>query len=348
MTKYLDRNLKGIGRLKKAFGTDDPTTVAGIRVMVDQLYKSGDWDILKGVVEGKVTLLQVYTKWKNQDLKNVTVTSTLMFHPTAFDWLEGYKDINERTRTGYRNDLNQLYKVKGNFPLDDIGEVMSQYRKKSQKRGIGRSYNKVRMTVRAFLKDYFNQFHPLYQDVVMVKPLPQVRQRPIGAHTVAEVATMLTKLPRADIGDQFWTMCLTGIGMEEYRNGLKVEGNGIRVLGKKMAHKDDRRNRLVPHVEDPHPMVIQEKRFRNHINKASKGRIQLYDARRCFARWCLEAGIPFDRVQQYMGHAPVSMTAMYARGMVDQHLVNDAELLRTYIEKHRTVTVNPNAHQFFG
>jgi integrase len=75
--------------------------------------------------------------------------------------------------------------------------------------------------------------------------------------------------------------------------------------------------------------------------------MQVYDARRCYARWCLEAGIPFDRVQQYMGHAPKSMTERYARSTVQQHLKDDAERLRQWIETQRKLKTNTAISRFF-
>lgn len=338
--KLLDRDLRGVGRLQKSFGTDDPTAVAGVKVMVEQLYKSGDHPILRDVIDGKLTLLQVYAKWKTQSLRTVTTTNVLPYDPTVYEWLSSYDGVNDRTRQNYRLHFKQLQKVKPSFSVAEIPDVLKRYRAVCAKEKKHRYFNMVRNSLRSFLVNYFDQFHPVYQSVVAVKPLEERRKDEERSRTVAEVWSVVKKLSPA-VGKQFWTMCLTGAGVEEFKNGLSIEGDGIRIKGEKMIRKDNRRNRLVPLVEDPQPLVLHEKQFRVHLKKASNGTLQPYDARRCYARWALEAGIPYDRVQQYMGHAASPMTARYARGAVGVHLKADAELLKKFITAEKGLASKP-------
>jgi integrase len=182
--------------------------------------------------------------------------------------------------------------------------------------------------------------------VVAIKPVEEKRKREDRAWSVSEVQATMKKM-KPELAEMFWTMCLTGCGLEEYEHGLIKEGDhGVRVQGFKMTRIDDRRNRVVPRVIDPAPMVLRVKQFRKHL-KAANPDMQVYDARRCYARWCLEAGIPFDRVQQYMGHAPKSMTERYARSTVQQHLKDDAERLRQWIETQRKLKTNTAISRFF-
>lgn len=266
-----------------------------------------------------------------------------------FDWLKSYNEIKGRTKADYERNVKLLLKVKFSFTLDQIPAVLKDYRKVCEKNKTRRQFNVVRNSLRAFLKNYFDQFNAIYQGVVMVKPLDEKPTRKEAAWSVQEVQAVVKKMT-PETGAQFWTMCLTGAGPTEYENGLTKEKDGIRVKGDKMARIDDRRNRLVPYIEDPAPLVVKIKRFRGHLKKASDDKMLPYDARRSFAHWCLEAMIPFDRIQQYMGHAPKTMTARYAQTQLAQWLKDDGKLLKDYIEaeKAKKTTTNQAFTQFFS
>ena len=344
----MDRTFgKEIGRIQKSYGTDDPDTIAGIKVMLTTLYKSGEWSYFDALKKNQITLLQLWAKYKKQDIKSMTsVEGVTPFDPTVFEWLNAYTGANDKTKESYEHAFRQLLKVKASFMISDIPTVLKKYREQCAKKGTNRQFNIVKNSCRSFLKNYYDEFNPIYQSVVTVKTLNDKPKRTEKAWSVQEIQSVVKKLgPK--IGPQFWTMCITGAGLTEYEHGLTVEGDGIRIKGTKMARIDDRRNRLVPMVESPAPLVVRVKRFRGHLKKASDNKIQPYDARRTFAHWCLEAGIPFDRVQQYMGHAPKSMTERYARSTVAQWLKDDGVKLKTWIDAQKTKKVNKMASKFF-
>lgn len=344
----MDRTLGTLGRIQKSYGTDDPDTIAGMKVMVTTLYKSGEWSFLEALRDNKITLLQLWAKYKKQDIKSMTsVEGITPFDPTVFEWLNAYPDIKDKTKESYEHAYRQLLKIKASFTVADIPIVLKKYREQCAKKGINRQFNITRNALRSFLKNHFDQFNPIYQGVVMVKPLNDKPKRVEKAWSVQDIVKVTSKLS-APIAAQVWTACQTGAGITEYENGLVVEGDGIRIRGTKMARVDDRRNRVVPFVETPAPLVVRVKRFRGHLKKASNDDMQPYDLRRTYANWCLEAGIPFDRVQQYLGHQPKSITERYARSTVMKWLKDDGELLRKWIEKQKTLKVNKMASKFFG
>lgn len=316
-------------RIQRSFGTDDPNTQQAIKGMIAELKNKGFGKYLDGILTKKMTLLQAYTNWSEGDKSKLTVEAALPFYDSAMEWVEKYEHIKESTRDGYKYNFKTLNAIKNNFSVDQVPDVLKVYKKKCYNANKPRAFNTTRNTVRSYLNDTFGPYHPTYLAVCQIKPLTEKPSEP-RALSLQEVKAVLVKL-RADIAAQFWTMCLTGAGMTEYAEGLEVEGHGIRIKGEKMARIDNRRNRLVPHVENPAPFALHEKQFRSHLHEASNDSIKIGDARKTFARWCLEAGVEPHRVRQYMGHRVVGMTERYAKSKVDQHLIDDAKLIREYI-----------------
>lgn len=331
-----DRQTK-VGRIQRSFGTDDRDTIEGIKTMVKTLEKTGQWKVLEGIQAGKVSLLEVYSKWHTQDLKSVLVVEGAMdFETTATSWVTNYDNIIETTRDGYKYHFAQLLKIRSKFTVQDAPEVLALYRKQCAKRGTGRLFNMTRNSLRSFFRNTFDEFHILYAAVVKIRPLKEEATRKEKAWTVADVREVIAKM-RPDVGAMFWTMCLTGVGWKEYQHGLTIEGNGIRIKGEKMTRIDNRRNRLVPFIEPPAPMVIKEKRFRIHLSEASGKRFQIYDARRCFKVWMRDAGVTFENVSLYMGHRPRNMTDRYSNVEMTAFLDADATKFKAYLSKHRNV-----------
>ena len=328
---YYDKKFKGLGRIKKVYGSDNEDVQNGIRVMMKELYGDGKWDFLESARDGKLTLLELYTAWKNNTLTALpNAKSLILFREIVFNWVESYDNISTSTLHSYINAFNQLLKMSPNMTLSDIPETLKSYRTHCQKKKTHRQFNVCRNALRSFLKDTQTQFDPLYQGVVAVKPLRESPKQENEAHSVSYIRECMSKM-RQDIAQQFWTMCITGAGLTEYEAGLHVIGNKIHIPGTKMAHKDNRRNRYVPLIEIPAKCVLAVKQFRHHLTQASNGTVSPYDGRRCYAYWMLNAGVPFHRVQQYMGHSPKSMTERYARSAVENHMVGDAELMKQYI-----------------
>jgi len=203
--------------------------------------------------------------------------------------------------------------------------------------------------VRSFLRDTYNQYHPLYLAIAAIRPLTEDVKRKERAWSIPEVTAVTNKLielGQPKVAASFWTMCLTGVGYDEYAKGITKEGVGLRIVGTKMRRKDDRRNRIVPLIEEPAPLTLGEKRFRGWIKKASDGKMLPYDGRRIYSRLLGEAGVRFEHIQVYMGHSPRTMTDRYSRSDMTEFLQADAERVRAFLLKKKTVRVNPIAALF--
>lgn len=339
-----DRRFKEpVGRIKKTYGTDDPATMTGLNVMMQNLYEKGEYAKLTAIRDGKVTMLTLYAAWKANDYRAMANADTMsLFDPTAFDWLKTYKDASENSKATYRQCYNQLVKIKKDFTIGELPDILSQYRKKCYKAGKLRMFTATRNACRSFLRNYYSLHHPTYLAIADIKPLNDSPRRKASARSVKTIVEVTDKL-KPEYAAMVWTMCLTSAGHKEYENGVVLEGDGIRVKGEKMARVDDRRNRLVPRVDDPAPYVCNADTLRDAVREASGGKVTPYDFRRTFSHWCREAGIEWTRSQQYGGWAPKSTMEKYSQTEISRFLKDDAEKLRKYVEgeKAKIVKVRP-------
>jgi len=92
-------------------------------------------------------------------------------------------------------------------------------------------------------------------------------------------------------------------------------------------------------ADRPVPLVFAAKPMRAKrvfgLALHKQGLITPYDLRRCYARWCEDAGISRTRIRLYMGHREQDMTDTYQgyeKGL-EEHLVSDAGLLKDYVGK---------------
>lgn len=346
MAKMLDRQFKGIGRIQKSYGTDDAATQHAISAMLTTLYRTGRHEFLEAVRDNKTSLLELYAKFQSQRLHDVAVVEGVIdFDPTVYSWVADYPDIADSTRKNYTHHFKTLQGIKKNFPLTQLPDVLNQYKKVCVRNETGRQFNMVRNTVSSFLNSQYGTNNPVYKAVREIKPLSEKKKNPGVAHPV-HVALAVRRALRNDLGDMWWTMCICGVGMDEYRKGLTIEGHGIRIKGEKMKRVDERRNRLVPYIQDPAPIALEQKQFRKHLKNASPDgtSVKIYDGRRTFSLWCQEAGIPFARVQMYMGHSSRTMTDRYTKSQMDAFLKEDGDKLRQYIDKKTKEVMTPE-HQ---
>lgn len=342
----IDRTFKGIGRIARATGTDDVETVNAMKVMLSELYKTGRWNFLEAIRDGKLTMLQVYEKWTTQSLnQNPTVEGMLPAEETLRNWANAYDGITEHTRDNYLYNIGQLMKLaKADATVSDIPSILKKYKERCKKKDVARQFNNTRNTVRSFLKDTFSAFHPLYQEVVATAALNERPKNPNKAYPITDILALEKKVS-PKVWQTVWTCYLTGVGYKEFKNGLKDCDTHIFVTGDKV--KDGRRNRTIPRIEKPLTLVplIAEKRLRINLGKVSD--IGIYELRHSYSLLLREAGVPDLRVRQYMGHLPKNLTDAYGEAEMTTFLSADAEKVRAYITKHREGKINKNAGQFF-
>lgn len=335
-TVKIDRNLRAVGgRFKHATGTSDPTIIASMKVMLKTLDDRGDYEHIRAIQEGKLTLMEVWQAWSQGKLAGLqAVEEILPLKATMLKWLDSYKDIAPNTREKYRYDYGQLFKMatKADTGVNSLPKLLKKYRDQCEKNDTARQFQMTKNAVRSFLANHLGKSHPLYLAVVDIKGIPVIKKRAARSHSFPVISAVAEKLPE-ESRKVMWTLVTTGMGWLEYQNFEVVENKYIWIHGKKVRRIDDRRNRKVPLIQMPHKPTMAERTFRKHLKKASGGEMTTYDLRHTYAGWLLDAGIPFNRQQQYMGHQPKSMTQMYSQVKLEDYLVKDALAVQKWLKE---------------
>lgn len=325
----IDRRYKGVGRIQRPSGTNDPKEFEKILVMLSNLSDTGRFDILKDIQSGAVSPLEVYSHWKTQNLASVPSTTQLRpIVPTVTDWFENEHDIADTTKKGYVGAFQTFAKFAGtNEPIKNLPDLLGKYKKHCADRNTKRMFNLVRSAVQAFLNGTEGIKSQIYADVVEVKAFKKDNNGDVGTRlSVKEFFELEGKLD-----SKAWVMVramtLTGMGWKEYtQDGYEILEDRILIHGKKRENRD----RAVPLVDRIDPPTFKRKAFASKLSEAREG-LAPYDFRRTYAHWMEEAGIPRTRRMLYMGHEAKDIHDLYERKEVDEFLKLDAEKLRTYI-----------------
>jgi hypothetical protein len=117
------------------------------------------------------------------------------------------------------------------------------------------------------------------------------------------------------------------MGPREYwTDGWSLEGEGIVIHGRKRTARE----RIVPLVVVPPAAQGTRWGLRQALRRLGAS-VTLYDARRTYARWLDEVGIPGYRQDAYLGHGPKSMRELYRWGELRAWLAQDGAVLRRYV-----------------
>lgn len=345
----IDLQMKGIGRIKRSAGTTDPTVRDDIKAMLRGFHRTGRWNLLEQVRDGQVSAMQLYSMHTAGTLKQTpTATVLLPFPDTAIKWVNAYTDIKPPSRHNYTVMYNVVAKYGTvSAVVGDLPKMLETMRKDYLKLNKPAYFNATRNAIRSFVKNTEGQYSDLYLKVCQVKPLKPALDKKGKAHPIHKIWALKSVL-KSTVFETLWAMCMTGTGMNELQNGLTQQGDRILVHGTKMDAKDGRRRRYVPVTGEDitRTPLMRSCMIRRHL-KAAELDIQIYDMRRSFALMCQEAGIPYNRVQLYMGHLPRNVTEAYLKADVDTFIKEDGERLQRYIAKHKTLKQNKTIGKFF-
>ena len=88
------------------------------------------------------------------------------------------------------------------------------------------------------------------------------------------------------------------------------------------------RRRAVPLVAPPQVPTCTRRALAAGLTRLSR---ESYDARRAYAHWMEEAGIPRARRKLYLGHDVGDVTDLYEMGELSRYLREDGAKLRAYV-----------------
>lgn len=328
-TLVFDKRVKGIGRIKRNSGTNDPKLFAAYDSMFYNLKDQQKYDFLKALKKGTTTLGELHRYWSTHRLRDLpTVQHIIGVEAGMRKWVDSHCK-NETTRKGYQWCINRLVKYNPNGTETDLPEMVKDCRKGCQNSGITRQFNMTRSVVLSYLGDQYSTQHPLYLAVKCIKTIPVGNRRGGSARTVREVIEGLSNISYHPARQVFFAMCLTGMGNSEFEGQWAVNENKVIVNGTKRASRDRQVPYWFPFIHTPRP-TIDESYLRLNFRKAGLD-WHIYDGRRTFAHWCEMAGVPMTRIKLYMGHKQSGdVTALYLRHKVDPYIAEDIERLQKW------------------
>lgn len=322
MTHYLDRRFRRVGRIKRAAGSDDRSTIKNLDGMLTVLYAQGRLDILTGIKEGTYTPLQVWDAFRLGELERLPTAKTIVpLGASMKQWIDA-KRCSEYHRLSLRQSLRYIERASKNATVQDLPGIVQKLSTSLPPR----SFNLLRSAAQAFLRSTLKRSHPLYIAVTDIEAHKVVTARSAHPLTLEQMKQLSQKLGLRH-RNSAWAMALTGMGPGEYWGKWNIEADRIHVHGTKRAGRD----RFVPLVKRIATPYATKKAFAEALKHVEGMIVTPYDFRRTYANWMEAAGIPRTRRRLYMGHGKRDVTDLYERHEVAAFLVEDAEKLRAFV-----------------
>jgi integrase len=324
-TFVLDRQFRGVGRIKRATGTDDPKLFTLLDSMLTTLYKAGRVDILQGIHAGVLTPLEVWARFRLGELDRLPTVETMKpLKKTLEAWVE-HADAGRWNKASRKYAVRAILRLaKKSATVQDLPALLRAY---SSKAGGPVMFNRARSAMQAFLRDTLSRSHPLYGQVRDVRP-KRVTARRGKPQSIEELTELTAKLHPA-FAAIAWSMALTGMGPGELWGSWTQQKDRIRIRGTKRAG----RVRDIPTIRPIAKPTRLYRPFLDALHEASGGTVRPYDLRNTFANWMEAAGIPRARRIVYMGHGTKDITDLYERHEVERFLQDDGEKLRALLGK---------------
>lgn len=332
-TLVIDRAFRGVGRIKKATGTTNPTVRRKYNRMLDALKDEGHVGVLRAIRDGLVTFAEAYDAFSRRALSEITEPATLKPLAAQYEgWLEKVTASDKhKVSLAYSGKL--LAEAMPDAKVSDLPRILEKLRD-TVGRQHPRTFNLVRAAATAFIRGVLRKSHPLYAECLAVASVRVVKRR-FGRPLSAEQLRNWFPNPASDPVDAIaWGMATTGMGPKEFWGPWHIKGDHIHVEGTKREY----RNRFVPLVVPIHPPTIHERTFYYAIQQRTNKQIQPYDLRRTYANALENCGIIRTRRRLYMGHAPQDELDLYEYHDVRPHAKSDGDKLREFFGVPHTNT----------
>jgi integrase len=335
-TLRVDRNFKGVGRLQKSTGVDDIKTYNDINAMLTQLYRTGKHEILREIIKGSVSLLEVFGYWNAGKLDALPSAATLqMVDATVIKFIETHYKT-ETTRRNYLASLNRFLAVVGNHTLQELPDRVKQYKLHCQDNDTAHSYNHLRKAIMAYLRQTLGKHSFLWASVSNIDKL---KHRSAGkmALDVPTFYSLIRTLgePYAGIAK---TMAFTGLHWQEITSEWEIQSDRVWILGARKK-KGEHRTREVPLLDaNLVRPTCHVQTFRRALKKAMPT-VSPYTFRHTYNVWLERAGILRSHALYYMGHVGRdTMDRHYGDRQITKFLVEDAKTLNAYLQRERAPT----------
>lgn len=326
----IDRRFRGVGRIKRASGTDNPAVFRKLSRMLTALADEGRVDLLRSIRDGDLTLMEVHDAYQRKALEQLPTGDTAKpLVATMRAWLPDYS-CSDKHRESMGTSINYFEREAPRATVADLPRVLDALRGTLGK-AHPRSFNLARSAALTFARDTLKRNSPLWLAVAAVEPMgakavkarAKRRRKPL---TVQEMRDLFPKRESDPIDAIAWTMATTGMHQKELWGRWSVQADRIHVSGTKR----EGRERDVPLVLSPVVPRMHRRTFEDAIRERTAA-ITPYDLRRTYARWLQDAKIPRTRRRLYYGHGAVDISDLYEEYEVAEYIAADGAALRTLL-----------------
>ena len=324
-TFEIDRIFPSLGRVRIRTGVSDKKLARQYEVMLETLPLS----TVKLIIDRRLPIRVAFDAWRSGRVDTLPTAETLL--PLADElarWLEKPElPVGESEAESRRRTAEYLLGLRPDAVIGDLPDVVRELRAIMADRGpaFNRSYD----VVLALLRDRFATHHELRMQVTAVQTFPEPHDSTLHHPCTVEEARAIAAALGPKWGPVWWTMCITGMGPKEYwMDGYTVTSDGVEILGAKDTRRrgTTARRRVVPLLGVIAPPVGTPNGFKQALARIDMG-VTPYDARRTFARWLDDVGLPNYVQDALMGHGPKSMRELYRWGEIRSMLGEAREKL---------------------
>jgi len=319
----LDRQFRGVGRIKRATGTSDPALFKLVDAMLGTLAQAGRIDILQAIKSGALTPLEVWSRFRLGELDRLPTVETMVGLKSALEEWQGTAEASDWHRASRKYSVAAILRLaRKDATIQDLPNILREYRKKAKG---APTFNRTRAAMMAFVRDTIDQSHPIYARLKGTR-IRKETARAGNPQTPAQLAALAAKLHAAHAAIA-WSMALTGMGPGELWGQWTQQKDRIHIRGTKR----EGRVRDIPLVRPISRPTRTYRSFLEAVGAASDETVRPYDLRKTFANWMEEAGIPRTRRKMYLGHGKTDVTDLYERHDVERFLAEDGEKLRAFL-----------------
>lgn len=354
-TLLLDRQFTGIGRVRRASGTDDLAEFREINALLTKLYRRRRFDYLEAVRDGRIHPLDLYLQVERHGLGSLEDLPAAEDAVSVADAWEEWCAVTPRANTArmYRGAWRHLLVAarlrdrKGATFADVSAELREEEKKgttppapllgladlaplllvlRAAMISHAPAFNRTRASVQAFVKRQVGTKHAVYLALEGVEKLRERAKRREGL-PVEQCMAHRDTLP-AEAAQGWWQLVTSGMRIGEYyemeKASWSVEGKLLVIDGGKTEYSV----RVVPRLGDAFKPTMTLKNFRAALKEL---KVTPHVARYSFKVLAEDAGIPENRVEQYMGRTVKGMSGLYSRVNLREWADQDREALQRYI-----------------
>lgn len=325
----LDLVFPGLGRFALASGVTTKKELEDRKAMLRELYRAGDWDVLRDLQARRFTLPQLYAHYRAQTVgqlsAEVVLTQELAAAVTA--WLPGSAKA-KGTRTRYAVSWRALERARilpTRASIRDLARVDWEQLQASWPGGPY-DWRHLRGFISHFLADVLGSVHHPFRTQIMAAfpvgavPEPRVPDltpevfwqivRAMPEHTRAvPVALVLTGMRVGEL------LACTDTDLQPLTSSVRIPGQDFRT--------GDRKSQAAVQPVDPSmwgwikaaiPFTLSYWALIDHWRQARAQfgvTATLHDLRHCHGQWLVGAGRPEAAVQKSLRHKTATMTRRY-------------------------------------